>query len=82
MKIGLDIMGGDFAPETTVLGAILARKQLPANIQLVLIGDEEKIKVLFDRENARFVRISEENANCIFYTSELFFLSDVKYDSR
>ena len=24
MRIGIDIMGGDFAPEATVLGAILA----------------------------------------------------------
>ena len=41
MKIGLDIMGGDFAPKATVLGAIEASKALPEGQQLVLIGDKE-----------------------------------------
>jgi len=41
MKIGLDIMGGDFAPKATVLGAIAASKALPEGQQLVLIGDKE-----------------------------------------
>lgn len=44
MKIGIDIMGGDFAPDATVSGAILAQKLLPSTVRLVLIGDEEKIK--------------------------------------
>jgi len=41
MKIGLDIMGGDFAPQATVLGAIEAQKTLPEGQQLVLIGDKD-----------------------------------------
>ena len=41
MKIGLDIMGGDFAPKAIVLGAIEAYKALTAGQQLVLIGDKE-----------------------------------------
>lgn len=41
MKIGLDIMGGDFAPQATILGAIAARKALSAGQQLVLIGDKQ-----------------------------------------
>jgi len=41
MKIGLDIMGGDFAPKATVLGAIEARKALPDGQKLVLIGDKD-----------------------------------------
>lgn len=44
MKIGLDAMGGDFAPAATVKGALLAKKSLPADISVVLIGDEPKIK--------------------------------------
>ncbi len=43
MKIGIDIMGGDFAPDATVSGAILAQKLLPSTIRLVLIGDQEQI---------------------------------------
>ncbi len=41
MKIGLDIMGGDFAPRATVLGAIAAYKALSGDQKLVLIGDKE-----------------------------------------
>lgn len=44
MKIGLDIMGGDFGSTATVAGAILAQKVLPSDVRLVLIGDEEQIK--------------------------------------
>ncbi len=44
MKIGLDIMGGDFAPEATVSGAILAYNQLPKDVRIVLIGDKEQIE--------------------------------------
>lgn len=44
MKIGIDIMGGDFAPVVTSIGAVLARKELPSNVELVLIGDEELIR--------------------------------------
>ncbi|TAH03477.1 MAG: phosphate acyltransferase PlsX [Sphingobacteriales bacterium] len=41
MKIGLDIMGGDYAPQATILGAIEAYKQLDANQNIVLIGDKQ-----------------------------------------
>ncbi|HAM99701.1 MAG TPA: phosphate acyltransferase PlsX [Marinilabiliales bacterium] len=51
MRIGVDIMGGDFAPEATVLGAILAHQALPADVQLVLIGDKEQILKILAREN-------------------------------
>jgi len=43
MKIGLDVMGGDFAPETTIDGAILALKELAASDRIVLIGDKKII---------------------------------------
>jgi phosphate acyltransferase len=39
MRIGIDIMGGDFAPEATTHGAILALKELPKTVRLVLIGN-------------------------------------------
>jgi len=41
MKIGLDIMGGDYAPKAAVLGAIEAYKALPEQQKLVLVGDKE-----------------------------------------
>lgn len=41
MKIGIDIMGGDFAPDANLAGAYLALKSLPENCRVVLIGDED-----------------------------------------
>jgi glycerol-3-phosphate acyltransferase PlsX len=51
MRIGIDILGGDFAPEATVCGAILATKSLPAGARLVLIGDENNISSICKREH-------------------------------
>ncbi|OCX50879.1 phosphate acyltransferase PlsX [Mucilaginibacter sp. PPCGB 2223] len=50
MKIGLDIMGGDYAPKATVLGAIDAYKELSPGEKLVLIGDKD-IAVAILQEN-------------------------------
>ena len=44
MKIGIDIMGGDFAPDANVSGAILANKELPQDVKIVLLGDEALVK--------------------------------------
>lgn len=44
MKVAIDIMGGDFAPEATISGAILAYKELPKEVRLVLIGDKNLIE--------------------------------------
>jgi phosphate acyltransferase len=52
MRIGIDIMGGDFAPEQTVLGAIQARNFLPDDIELVLIGDRNAILPILKREKS------------------------------
>lgn len=46
MKIGLDIMGGDYAPKANVLGAIAAHPLLSPKEHLVLIGDTQQIKPL------------------------------------
>ncbi len=51
MNIGLDIMGGDFAPEKTVLGAIEARKAFPANHIITLVGDSKKAKDIIKKED-------------------------------
>lgn len=64
MKIGLDIMGGDYAPKATVLGAIEAYKVLTAGQKLVLIGDKEvAVSILqennFSPDNFEFVHTTE-----------------------
>ena len=43
MRIGIDILGGDYAPEATVNGSILAYQELQSKATLVLFGDKEKI---------------------------------------
>lgn len=43
MKIGIDILGGDFAPDANIAGAVLAQKELPKDAELVLIGDQDTI---------------------------------------
>jgi glycerol-3-phosphate acyltransferase PlsX len=50
MKIGLDIMGGDYAPKAIVLGAIAAHQSLNAGEHLVLIGDTDQIKPILAEE--------------------------------
>src|SRR6201996_3975029 len=64
MKIGLDIMGGDYAPKATVLGAIAAHKMLQPGQTLVLIGDKEQALAIlhennFDADNFEFVHTTE-----------------------
>ena len=48
MKIAVDAMGGDYAPEQIVLGAIRAAKKYQCEI--VLVGDETAIRRTLDRE--------------------------------
>lgn len=46
MRIGLDIMGGDFAPQEAVNGIKIFQASVPKNVHLVLIGDEQAAKPL------------------------------------
>ena len=52
MRIGIDIMGGDYAPKKTLQGTILALKELPKNTTIVLFGKENKI--LYELKNHNF----------------------------
>ena len=51
MKIGLDVLGGDFAPNATLHGAIMALKELPSTDRIVLLGDKESILAFLKEEN-------------------------------
>jgi len=64
MKIGLDIMGGDYAPKANVLGAIAAHQLLSPREHLVLIGDTQQIKPLlsengFNPDHFEYVHTEE-----------------------
>lgn len=51
MKIGLDIMGGDFAPKAAVLGAIEAFDALESHQKIVLIGDKNQALSILEENN-------------------------------
>ena len=55
MRIGIDIMGGDYAPKKTILGAILALNELPEDTTIVLFGKENEIlaELKQNKHNAR-----------------------------
>jgi len=47
MRIGIDLMGGDFAPKSVIEGSILAYPLLTKNEELVLIGNKVLAETLF-----------------------------------
>ncbi|MGI4866593.1 MAG: phosphate acyltransferase [Janthinobacterium lividum] len=49
MKIALDAMGGDFAPQAAVAGAVLAAQRLAGKAQVVLIGTEAEVRPLLQQ---------------------------------
>ncbi len=51
MRIGIDIMGGDYAPQKTVHGAILALNELPKDTEIVLFGRESEILAELKQHN-------------------------------
>ncbi|MCL2328375.1 MAG: phosphate acyltransferase [Bacteroidetes bacterium] len=51
MRIGIDAMGGDFAPEVAVMGIIQASKEIPAGATIVAYGDATIIELILQREN-------------------------------
>ena len=51
MRIGIDMMGGDYAPGSTIRGSILAREAFPANVELFLIGDQDVLMRYSDEHN-------------------------------
>ena len=56
MRIAVDAMGGDFAPKEIVRGAVDAAKKY--DCEIVLIGDEEKIRTELQGENIEALGIS------------------------
>lgn len=50
LKIGIDAMGGDFAPEAAVKGAVMALEAVGEGSRIVLFGDEEQIRAVLEAE--------------------------------
>ena len=51
LKIGIDAMGGDFAPEVAIEGAIMALNKIDKDSRIVLFGDEKRILDLLKKHN-------------------------------
>ena len=52
IRIGIDVMGGDFAPEVAIEGAVMSLKLLNKESRIVLYGDETRIRELIKKHGA------------------------------
>lgn len=71
MKIGLDVMGGDYAPDAIIEGAVDSLQHLSAVDDLVLIGDENLIKKKLKELNCEPSRFK------IVHTTQVIEMGDV-----
>ncbi|MCK8492172.1 MULTISPECIES: phosphate acyltransferase PlsX [Spirosoma] len=71
MKIAVDAMGGDFAPEAIVEGVVMAAAELPENVTIVLIGKQSLVHELIQKHGAEAVaNIELVNADDVIEMSE------------
>ena len=69
MKIAIDAMGGDYAPEQIVFGTVRAAKKY--GCEIVLVGDEQKIrKVLEEEQGWQDLKISVHHASEVIEMGE------------
>jgi glycerol-3-phosphate acyltransferase PlsX len=71
MKIAVDAMGGDFAPEAIVKGVLMAAAELPEGVTIVLIGKQSVVQELISKHGADAVsNIELVNAEDVIEMSE------------
>jgi phosphate acyltransferase len=70
MRIALDAMGGDFAPKATVEGALIVAKELPPDVEIWLIGQEEAIKTALSAHGETPVNIKIVHAEEVIEMGE------------
>ena len=70
LKIGVDAMGGDFAPEAAVKGAVMALGAVDAESRIVLFGDRERIEAVLAAEGGPAERFD------IVHTTEVIEMGD------
>lgn len=68
MKIAIDAMGGDNAPEEIVKGAILACRELGAEI--ILVGNEARIGAILKNQSISGLRLEVYNATEVIEMDE------------
>ena len=62
IRIAVDAMGGDNAPESQVLGGIQAARERNGSIEVILVGEEKKINEIIKSQNCSFDNLSVVNA--------------------
>jgi glycerol-3-phosphate acyltransferase PlsX len=70
MKIGFDIMGGDFAPKEAIAGAVIAKKEFGESVTIVLIGDKDQAIQHLEKEGANLADFE------IVHTTEIIGMSE------
>ena len=70
LRIGLDAMGGDFAPEAAVKGAVMAVNEIGPESRIVLFGDEPRIREILQQEGCNSDKID------IVHTTEVIEMGD------
>jgi phosphate acyltransferase len=63
IRIAVDAMGGDTAPESQVLGGIQAAKELIDKVEVILVGDEKKMKDILQTNNSSLENLHIVNAS-------------------
>lgn len=69
-RIALDAMGGDFAPEVPVSGAIEALEELPPSCEVILVGRTDAVEPVLESLNAKRDRLRIVEAPEIIGMSE------------
>ena len=70
MRIGIDIMGGDYAPHEIINGTIQALAELPPQVKLFLFGDLPAIEEGFKKHNADISKVK------VVHTTEIIGMNE------
>ena len=70
MRIGIDGMGGDFAPENVVMGVIQASGVVSSDSTIVLYGDQAQIESILEREKFSGNNVEIVNAPSVIEMGE------------
>ena len=70
IKVVVDAMGGDYAPEEPVKGAVLALKEVP-DLEVILTGKEELITPVLEKLDYPKDRLSIVNCREVIVTGEI-----------
>lgn len=70
MRVALDAMGGDYAPQACVAGAVMAAQEFPKLEKLFLVGDADRIRAELDKHNCHDPRIEIVHASQVVEMSE------------